>query len=162
VKNLPAVFLCENNEYSVYSSLPVRQPAGRQISNLAAAIGLTSKAVNGNDVEACYGAIDSALRAARDGEGPQFVEFKTYRHLEHCGPNDDDHLGYRPQGELQGWLGKDPVSIYQSELERLDILSSESISIIRSRIAQEITTAFEMAEAASFPVIADFADGVYA
>jgi TPP-dependent pyruvate/acetoin dehydrogenase alpha subunit len=162
VRNLPAVFLCENNEYSVYSSLPVRQPAGRQISDLAAAIGLTSKAVDGNDVEVSYGAIDSALRAARNGEGPQFIEFKTYRHLEHCGPNDDDHLGYRPLGELQAWLDKDPVSIYQSELENLGIISSELVSSIRSIISQEIDDAFEAAEAASFPVMADFTDGVYA
>jgi TPP-dependent pyruvate/acetoin dehydrogenase alpha subunit len=162
VRNLPAVFLCENNEYSVYSSLPVRQPAGRQISDLAAAIGLTSKAVDGNDVEACYQAINSALSAARNGEGPQFIEFKTYRHLEHCGPNDDDHLGYRPQGELQSWLDKDPVSIYQSELENLGIISSELVSSIRSIISQEIDDAFEAAEAASFPVMADFTDGVHA
>ena len=162
VRNLPAVFLCENNEYSVYSSLPVRQPAGRQISDLAAAIGLTSKAVDGNDVEVSYGAIDSALRAARNGEGPQFIEFETYRHLEHCGPNDDDHLGYRPLGELQAWLDKDPVSIYQSELENLGIISSELVSSIRSIISQEIDDAFEAAEAASFPVMADFTDGVHA
>ena len=162
VKNLPTVFLCENNEYSVYSGLPVRQPAGRQISDLAAAIGLTSKAVDGNDVEVCYGAIDSALRAARDGEGPQFVEFKTYRHLEHCGPNDDDHLGYRPPGELQDWLDKDPVSLYQNELESRGVLSAEKVLNIRSTVAREIDEAFASAEAASFPVMADFTDGVYA
>jgi len=162
VKNLPAVFLCENNEYSVYSPLSVRQPAGREISNLAAAIGLTSNAVDGNDVEACYQAINSALSAARNGGGPQFIEFKTYRHLEHCGPSDDDHLGYRPQGELQSWLDKDPVSIYQSQLESNGVLSSQLVSRIRSTISQEIETAFKLAEAASFPVMADFTDGVYA
>ena len=109
LKRLPVIFVCENNFYSVYSPFSVRQPPGREIWKLAQAHGIESGEGDGNDVAAVYEMSVRAVAEARRGEGPRFLEFKTYRWLEHVGPHDDDDLGYRPKGELQEWKARDPL-----------------------------------------------------
>ena len=106
VKKLPIIFVCENNLYSVYSPLKVRQPNGRKICDLAKAHGVKSLRINGNDVEKVY---DFSSRACdviiKDG-GPLFVELMTYRWLEHCGPAYDNQIGYREESEFKKWKRK--------------------------------------------------------
>ena len=162
VKNLPVVFLCENNRYSVYSPLSVRQPEGRSLTRVATSLGLTSVEVDGNDAIACYHAVDRALQQARGGGGPQFLEFHTFRHLEHCGPSDDDHLGYRQPGELQSWQQRDPIDLLQAKLLLTNPDLSSEIHLIRERISNEIETAFAEAAAAPFPDLEECMRDVYA
>jgi pyruvate dehydrogenase E1 component alpha subunit len=162
LKKLPVVFLCENNQYSVYSPLEVRQPDGRSISQMVKAIGLNSQEVDGNDVIECFNATKRALEKARSGEGPQFLEFHTFRHLEHCGPNDDDHLSYRKPGELAFWLERDPITSFTSYVLQKDLLSTEDIEIIKNQIESEINSAFQAAQNAPFPDADSFKFDVYA
>jgi pyruvate dehydrogenase E1 component alpha subunit len=151
LKNLPVVFFCENNQYSVYSPLEVRQPEGRSISQMVNGIGLNSQEVDGNDVTECFIAIKQALKKARSGEGPQFLEFHTFRQLEHCGPNNDDHLRYRKLGELDSWLERDPITFYTSSLLQRKLLNIKDIEKIRNQIETEIERAFQAALNAPFP-----------
>ena len=162
LKKLPVVFFCENNQYSVYSPLEVRQPDGRSISQMVKAIGLNSQEVDGNDVIECFNATKRALEKARSGEGPQFLEFHTFRHLEHCGPNDDDHLSYRKPGELASWLERDPITSFTSYLLQKDLLSTKEIEIIKNQIESEINSAFQAAQNAPFPEADSFKFDVYA
>jgi len=155
VRNLPVVFLCENNLYSVYSPLSVRQPRGRSLTQVAASLGLTSEEVDGNDATACYHSVDRALQQARGGGGPQFLEFRTFRHREHCGPGDDDHLDYREPGELESWRQRDPIDLLESKLRLTNPDLSGEIEAIRERISIEIQTAFAEAAAAPFPNLDD-------
>ncbi|HEV8539680.1 MAG TPA: thiamine pyrophosphate-dependent dehydrogenase E1 component subunit alpha, partial [Nitrospiraceae bacterium] len=90
LKQLPVVFICENNFFSVYSSLNVRQPQTREIYELARGHGLDSRQDDGNDVAAVFKLTKVAVDKARVGGGPTFLEFKTYRWREHCGPNYDN------------------------------------------------------------------------
>ena len=162
IRQLPVVFLCENNQYSVYSKLNVRQPLGRNISDMVRGLGITSTEVDGNDVAACYEAINSSLIAARNGEGPQFVEMHTFRHLEHCGPNEDDHLGYRELGELASWLTKDPIQLFEQFLKENGVATSEFVESCRAEITAEINTAFANAKNAPFPDLESCLSDVYA
>jgi TPP-dependent pyruvate/acetoin dehydrogenase alpha subunit len=162
LKKLPVIFFCENNKYSVYSPLEVRQPVGRSISQMVKGIGLNGIEVDGNDVIECFTATKQALEKARSGEGPQFLEFHTFRHLEHCGPNNDDHLSYRKPGELDLWLERDPITLFTKSLLQRNLLSTEDIEKIKNQIETEIEGAFQAAQNAPFPDAESFKFDVYA
>ena len=82
--------------------------------------------------------------------------------MEHCGPNDDDSLGYRPSGELDIWKSKDSLQ----KLERLLIsdfaIAEQKIASIRAEIAEEISDVFEKVKRDPFPSLADSSGDVYA
>ena len=103
LKNLPVLFACENNLYSVYSPLEVRQPPQRSLSQLAAGHGIQTMLVDGNDVCAVFEASSKACQSIRSGNGPIFLEMPTYRWREHCGPNYDNDIGYRTEEEFESW-----------------------------------------------------------
>lgn len=162
IKKLPVIFLCENNSYSVYSPLEVRQPIGRSVSQMVQGLGLATQEVDGNDVVECFKGIKTALEKARNGEGPQFIEFHTFRHLEHCGPNDDDSLGYRKKGELASWLARDPIKTHINYLITNNLYKEKDIEIIKEKIKKEVAEAFLKAKLASFPDPQDHMLDVYA
>jgi TPP-dependent pyruvate/acetoin dehydrogenase alpha subunit len=158
LRNLPVLFLCENNQYSVYTPLEQRQPAERRIIDVARSLGIRAVGVDGHSALACLDVINAELPAVRRGEGPCLIEFSTHRYLEHCGPNDDEHLGYRKPGELQEWLQRDPVDGLASEIG----LSMADIADIAGQVQREIDEAFAFAQNSPFPVQADLAGAVYA
>lgn len=113
---LPVLFVCENNLYACYTSLSTRQ-ANRPIKGIAAAHGCTTIGVDGNDALAVREAAAKGVEQLRAGEVPVFLECATYRWREHCGPNFDDELGYRPEGEPAHWQANCPVKRVASMLE---------------------------------------------
>lgn len=158
VHKLPVVFVVENNLYSVYTGLSARQPAGRSISNLASAIGLHCDSADDSEFLDCYSKLSSLTNYARNGKGPALIEIKTYRKLEHCGPNDDDNLGYRPKVELVELKDRDLIAA----LEKVLSLSESDIYAIKTEIYTEIDNAFEFAESSPFPTLEQATGGVYA
>lgn len=151
LKKLPVLFICENNLYSVYSPLKVRQPPGRKIYQMVGAIGIPSEHVDGNDALAVYHRTHSAVQAIRQGNGPYFFECSTYRWREHCGPNFDNDLGYRTEEEYQQWKAKDPIALLEARLLQHTILVQDDIQTIEQTIRHEILEAFEYAENSPFP-----------
>ena len=118
LRRLPVLFLCENNLYSVYSPLTVRQPSGRSLAGVAAGIGLSTSSGDGNDVQAAHDLIAAAVGKIRAGGGPQFVELATYRWREHCGPLYDNDIGYRTVEEFEKWKLRDPVAAFHRPAAR--------------------------------------------
>lgn len=151
VQGLPVLFMCENNLYSVYSSLEQRQPKGRVIHEMAAAMGLQTVAGDGNDVAATYEGLKPAIASLRRRQGPVFAEFSTYRWREHCGPNFDNDIGYRSEQEFQKWLPLEPIARFETYLLQSVGWSPERLKAIRDRVHDEIVTAFTWAEAQPFP-----------
>ena len=152
LKKLPVLFICENNFYSVYSPLNVRQPPNRSIINVAKALGLgVQNLVDGNDVLSSYNSINKAIKRIKNGEGPQFLEFTTYRWREHCGVNFDNDLGYRSEKEYNEWKRKDPISNFKDYLISENIISTEFLEQIISKIDLEIQDAFNYAIESPFP-----------
>ena len=140
---LPIVFVCENNQFSVYTRLNERQP-DRPIYPIAAAHGLTASSGNGNDLDAVLGLARAAIGRARAGAGPQFLELHTYRWREHCGPNFDDNLGYRSDAEVSAGLAECPILAHGHQLAA----AQPGFSAIRAR--QEADICAEIEEAFSF------------
>ena len=110
VNKLPVIFVCENNRYSVYSDLSSRQPEGRSIEDLSKGLGLNYRLFENLDIHECAEETTSAIKFFRCRNEPALFEFPTFRHREHCGPNFDDHLGYRDPEEVSQWLEKDPIN----------------------------------------------------
>lgn len=148
---LPVVFVCENNLYSVYSPLSVRQPDGRTITELVAAHGIEAHRADGNDVLRVREIATKAVETARGGEGPVFLELLTYRWREHCGPEYDNDLGYRTEDEFLRWQGDDPVSRAKTELLGHEFVTEQDLAADAQLIEKEIAEAFASAKAAPFP-----------
>jgi TPP-dependent pyruvate/acetoin dehydrogenase alpha subunit len=113
VWKLPVVFVCENNLYMEYTPIKdvtaVENPAGDR----AASYGLEKIVIDGNDADIVYRTAQAALAKARAGGGPSLIECLTYRHSGHSRA---DPGAYRPAGELEAWLKRDPVPNYRARL----------------------------------------------
>jgi pyruvate dehydrogenase E1 component alpha subunit len=161
VKRLPVLFLCENNLYSVYSPLRVRQPEGRSIAKMVAGLGIRSDYGDGNDVVKVYEMASEAIASIRAGDGPRFLEFSTYRWREHCGPLYDNDLGYRANSEFLEWKAKDPVGRFQSSMLAEGAVSIAEIEEMDALILKEVNAAFDFADASPFPDVASAYTGVF-
>jgi pyruvate dehydrogenase E1 component alpha subunit len=161
LRKLPVLFVCENNLYSVYTPLADRQP-NRPLTQLAEAHGMATAHADGNDVEAVFHTTTEAVNRARRGDGPSFLLFDTYRWREHCGPDYDDHLKYRPSGELEKWKALDPIEHYFAELAKRGHLSGADRARLEAEISAEIDAAFEFAKASPLPEPSAAASHVYA
>jgi len=152
VKKLPVLFICENNLYSVYSPLSVRQPKGRGIAKMVNAMGIKAASGKGADILMAHQMIQEAINQIRAGSGPQFLEFSTYRWREHCGHDYDNHIGYRTQEEFDKWKSLDPLDCLDNALSYEHIEVKEKIDVIKSQIKKEIQIAFDKASSAPFPL----------
>lgn len=150
IHSLPILFICENNLYSVYSGLEVRQPPKRKIYKMVKAMGISVHHGNGNDVEEVFRIVKNAKKSISQGGGPQFIEFDTYRWREHCGPNYDNDLGYREESEFLYWKKKDPLKVFYTNNPK------EYIDKKIQKINKEINNAHSLADHANYPSIKDY------
>jgi len=151
LKKLPVLFICENNLYSVYSPLRVRQPDGRRIHRMVEGLGVAVAAGDGNDVECVYEMASRAVSEIRAGGGPRFLEFETYRWREHCGPFYDNDLGYRTEEEFVEWKAREPIGRLESDLLKKKAAAPAEIEAMRAEIENEVARAFDFAEISPFP-----------
>jgi TPP-dependent pyruvate/acetoin dehydrogenase alpha subunit len=114
--SLPLMTVCENNEFSVYSHLEVRQPKDRTITGLARGHGIKTFEGNGDDIVEVVAVMREARGYMVRYSKPVFIEFKTYRLLEHCGPNSDDDLNYRDIEQVKNFKNRDPIKILLEKL----------------------------------------------
>jgi len=152
LKQIPVLFVCENNLYSVYSPLSVRQPEGRDIHRMVAGLGLPAATGDGNDALACYRLVSDAIRDIRAGGGPRLLEFSTYRWREHCGPLYDNDIGYRSVAEFEHWKTQDPIDRLSRALLETSAMSPADVDAMDRDIAQEVEAAFRFAEESPFPL----------
>ncbi len=162
VKKLPVVFVCENNFYSVYSPLDVRQPKKRSITNLVKSIGIKSIHCNGHDVIKVYNVLKKMSEETRKGQGPCFLEISTFRWREHCGPNYDNDLGYRSKKEVSYWKNKDPLIKLKKQILNSKPSELNSIKKIEEKVYKEINLSFSKAQKSKFPPENDAYKDVYA
>ncbi len=142
VFGLPVVFVCENNLYGEYTPWE-RVTAGADILARVAALGLPAQTVDGNDPLVVFGAATEAVARARAGDGPSFLECRTYRFVGH---SRSDPGAYRPPGELDAWRERDPIKL------TAEAIGSGPVSEIDAAVEQRVAEAFEYALAAPFPV----------
>ena len=148
IHNIPILFVCENNLYSVYTSLKDRQSNKKNLIKIVKNYGVESYSFDGNDVSKVYFKTKKLVNKIKKYSKPIFVEFKTYRWREHCGPNWDDHLGYRPKGELKKWIKKCPLKLIEKKFSHNNY---KSLNKIKKNIDVEIEKAFSFARKSPFP-----------
>ena len=161
LSNLPVLFVCENNLYSVYTHINERQPQ-RPITSLPEAHGIPTIHCDGNDIETVYASTLTALNNIRSQNGPFFLLLDTYRWREHCGPNFDNDLGYRSEQEFVEWRIKDPIKQYRRNLLTQNIITKEADRELTDNIQKEIAVAFDFAKNSPFPDLETAINHVYA
>lgn len=144
LKKLPIIFLCENNGYSVYTNLINRQPKKRKIYKMAEGIGIKSYYFDSSDPIKLFKGLKKIIK--NKISEPLFVEIKTHRYLEHCGPNIDDHLGYRKYQEINFWNNNDPLIKLEQYLIKNNILSQNSVKTFKDNLDIKINKAFLKAQ----------------
>ena len=145
--DLPVVFVCENNLYMEYTPISEVTAVEHPAADRASAYGLPSIIVDGNDADAVYRVAITAFEKARAGGGPSLIEAKTYRHSGHSRA---DPGSYRPKGELEEWLKKDPIPMYRQRL--LDFgIEEKVVTGIEKAVIQAVDEATEAAKASPTP-----------
>jgi len=145
VWKLPVVFVCENNLYMEYSPIAAHTAVPRPAADRAAAYGLEAIEIDGNDVSVVHETALRAIGRARDGEGPSLIEALTYRHGGH---SRTDPAKYRPAGELERWLERDPIKLCEARLGETGI-GEQTLSQLRDDALAELREAALAAEQAA-------------
>jgi acetoin:2,6-dichlorophenolindophenol oxidoreductase subunit alpha len=139
VWKLPSIFLCENNLYGEYSPYQTTSPVPN-VADRAAAYNIPGVIVDGQDAEAVSAAVQEAVTRARAGQGPTLLEAKTYRYKGH---SRTDPAAYRPDGELEQWQARDPITILAERMQQAGQLTGaqfEQMQQAAQSAVQEATT----------------------
>lgn len=144
---LPVVFVCENNLYMEYTPIGTVTAVEHPAADRAAAYGLPPIIVDGNDADAVFRVASQAFAKARAGNGPSLIEAKTYRHSGHSRA---DPAQYRPPGELDQWLERDPIKVYRERLLSLGYAEFD-LHAIEQDVARQVDEATEIAKASPAP-----------
>ncbi|HEU5185227.1 MAG TPA: pyruvate dehydrogenase (acetyl-transferring) E1 component subunit alpha [Gemmatimonadaceae bacterium] len=143
---LPVLFCCENNLYAMGTAVERAQSETR-LALKAAAYRMPSWDVDGMDVEAVERAAHAAVTAIRAGEGPHFLELRTYRFRSHSMFDPDL---YRPKSEIEEWQKRCPIATYSATLRERGILDDATLAAIEGDVAREIADAVAYAESATW------------
>ena len=160
VNKLPVIYVLENNLYA--ASLPIEsRRLFDNISELAKGHGLPVTIIDGNDVLKVYEATLKAAEQARAGNGPQFIECRTYRWLGHVGPNDDIDKGLRSQEELDYWKARCPIATLSKRLISEGILTEGEWSELQNKAKAKIDDAETFALESAYPDPSTLMENVY-
>ncbi len=147
VWDLPVVFVCENNLYAM-GTKQSRVMLVDNIADRAVAYGIPGAVVDGNDVLAVYEATREAVARARRGEGSTLLECKTYRLKGH---SRFDPAAYRPKEEVDEWLKKDAIALFQAKLLERGVLTEAETKRILQDVRNDVEKATKFALNSPFP-----------
>lgn len=151
LKNIPLLLICENNSYAGHSPTSERQVKNCRRVKTAKAHQIFTLVGNGNDIEETFEIAKKTIQYVRNECKPAFIEFETYRFCEHVRSYKPDPI-HRSQEELNTWKKRCPIKLYQKKLMNNDILSSEILDTMETKISSEISDAFSFAEESPFPI----------
>jgi pyruvate dehydrogenase E1 component alpha subunit len=140
VWKLPVVFICENNLYGEYSPIATTT-AVTDVATRALSYGMNSDIVDGQDLDAVEKTVARAVERARSHGGPTLIEAKTYRYSGH---SRSDKATYRPEGELDAWLARDPIKLFGEKLMNGGELGERSVDEIFQEQSDLIDAAQEI------------------
>ena len=147
VWKLPVIFVCENNLYMEYTPIDQVTAVEHPAADRAGAYGMESILVDGNDADEVYLTAVKYIGRARRGGGPALIEAKTYRHSGHSRA---DPAKYRPDGELEKWLARDPLKLYRERLLKLGVTEG-TLADIESQAMRKVDQATAEAKASPPP-----------
>ncbi|MEZ5124408.1 MAG: thiamine pyrophosphate-dependent dehydrogenase E1 component subunit alpha [Solirubrobacterales bacterium] len=154
---LPAIFVCENNLYGEFTAQAEQSPV-TEVAQRAVAYAMPGLRCDGNDVLAVRDTVAQAVARARAGQGPSLVEATTYRHRGHY---EGDMCTYRPEGELEQWLERDPVITFPARLRSEFGVAESELEAVRERVERRLDEAAEFAAAGTHPDPEQAVEDVY-
>lgn len=155
--NLPVIFFCENNLYGEGTPQAKQAPVA-DLAVRAEGYGFPGVIIDGQDVLAVYEAVQEAAKRARAGEGPTFIEAKTYRYRGHY---EGDPMIYRPSGELDEWKARDAIDTFRHRLLEVGALDEEALHELETAVGIQLDEAVAFAKAAPAPQPQEVMQGVY-
>ena len=156
---LPLLFLLENNLYGMGTAVELSRAGGSDIYKAAEPYGIEGVAVDGMDVLAVREATQLAAEKIRAGEGPKFLEAKTFRFQGHSMA---DPARYRERGEVEEWERKDPLVTFPDQLVEQGLLSATDLGRIKGEVDQQVAEAIRFAEESPEPSSEELSTDVYA
>lgn len=157
VWEVPIVFVIENNLYGEYTPLRESTPLDH-LADRAAAYAMPASRVDGQDVDAVHQAAVEAVERARSGGGPTLLEMKTYRYRGH---SRTDPARYRPEGELEQWRERDPITVFGRRLADEGLLTEEAQAEMQREVRQELDETAEHAKTGPLPTLDEVRSYVY-
>ncbi len=153
LKNLPVIFVCENNLYSTHMPINECRP-NQDIHRIGEPFDVASFEIDGNDVLQVFEQAEQAKEMCLQGMGPVLLECKTYRMRGHVGPDDNiqgTHTDIRPPDEVAFWQKNDPIHQLERYLIDNRIMDQPGLDTIQQVVQQEISDAHDFAQNSSFP-----------
>ncbi|MES2279621.1 MAG: pyruvate dehydrogenase (acetyl-transferring) E1 component subunit alpha [Bacteroidota bacterium] len=154
---LPVIFICENNGYAMGTSVE-RTTVQTDIYKLGLPYGIPSSAVDGMDPVAVHNAMDEAAQRARAGEGPTFLEMRTYRYKGH---SMSDPQKYRTKEELESYKAKDPIEAVKQTIEKEGYADEKWFEDMDAKIKGIVDEAVQFSEESPWPDASELYTDVY-
>ncbi len=154
---IPTIFVVENNGYAMGTSVARTSNVG-ELYTLGEAYDIPSEAVDGMDVEIVHEAVSRAAERARKGEGPTFLEFKTYRYRGH---SMSDPQKYRTKEEVAEWKLRDPIELIKDRMLTNKIVTQEELDAIDERVKKQVDEAVKFAEESPWPKPEEAFEDIY-
>jgi len=154
---LPVIFVCENNGYAMGTSVE-RTTADTDIYKIGLPYGIPSSAVDGMDPAAVHKAMDEAIQRARSGEGPTFLEMRTYRYKGH---SMSDPQKYRTKEELESYKAKDPIELTKHVILSEGYADDKWFEEIDAKVKAEVDASVKFAEESPWPEASELYTDVY-
>ena len=155
---LPVIFVCENNGYAEFTPLSAHTLVSR-LANHAQTYSIPNVTVDGNEILAVRESVHEAVRKARAGEGPSFIECLTYRLRGHY---EGDPGKYRELSELAEWKEKDPIARLTRVLKKVPSISDEALKQAESEARDLVDRASQFALSSPWPAAGEVDSLVYA
>ena len=150
LKKLPILFICENNNYSVFSPQKKRQ-AGQDLYKKVKSFGKYSEKIFGNNICNLSNKIDKIIKSIRNNNHPYFLEVLTYRFSSHYGPENDLDIGYRSKNEFKFWKNYCPINLLESSLLKKNFINQNFIKDFEKKVLNEINQSIQYAKKSKFP-----------
>jgi pyruvate dehydrogenase E1 component alpha subunit len=148
---LPVVYICENNQYAMGTSVE-RTSNVTEIYKIGSAFDMPSEPVDGMSPEAVHAALERAVARARRGEGPTLLEINTYRYRGH---SMSDPGKYRSKEEVEEYRAKDPIGIAEKRMIELGYASEAELEAAQVKIEAEVDACVEFSENSPWPPAAE-------
>jgi pyruvate dehydrogenase E1 component alpha subunit len=145
---LPVIYIVENNKYAMGTSLDRSSAVPDLIARAAAPYGVPGSSIDGNDIELMARTTRDAVAHAREGQGPSFIEARTYRFKGH---SISDPGKYRVKEELDSAVRKDPIVNYRNLLKERGWIDQEAIDRMLDSVKQEVDESIDFAEKSPEP-----------
>lgn len=158
VWTVPVVFVVENNLYAEYTPLAAATSVER-LESRATAHAMPAQAVDGQDIQAVHAAATEAVSVARSGGGPTLLVANTYRFKGH---SRSDPAKYRPSGELESWLERDPIRLLADRLIGSGVITPDDLDDLRDEVQRQVDDAAATAKDDEFPTLHEIEEFVYA